>query len=138
KVPGIDDHAVADDRKLARTHDARGEQRELVDLAVDDERMAGIVAALEAHDDVGALRKPVHDLALALVAPLGADNHHVRHCQMPLLRSAWLREGVSPTRGGAQAQNVVCEGADVAPAARTGPQPRNPPGGQPRPPVFYG
>ena len=41
--------------------------------------MAGIVAALEAHDDVGPLRQPVDDLALAFVAPLGADDDHIRH-----------------------------------------------------------
>ena len=42
-------------RQLARPHDAGGQQRQLVGGAVDDQRVAGIVAALEAHDDVGAL-----------------------------------------------------------------------------------
>jgi hypothetical protein len=60
-----------------------GKQAQLVGLAVDDERMAGIVAALEAHDDVGALRQPVDDLALALVAPLGADHGDVRIDRLP-------------------------------------------------------
>jgi len=32
--------------------------------------MAGIVAALEAHDDVGLFGQPVDDLAFTLVAPL--------------------------------------------------------------------
>jgi hypothetical protein len=45
--------------------------------------MAGIVAALEAHHDLGALAEPVDDLALALVAPLGADHCHVGHCLFP-------------------------------------------------------
>ena len=75
----VDHHAVADDRQLAPAHDARGQQRQLVGGAVDDQRMAGIVAALEADDDVGLLGQPVDDLALALVAPLGADHHHIRH-----------------------------------------------------------
>ena len=79
EVPGIEHHAVADDAELARAHHARGQQRQLVGLVADDERVAGVVAALEAHDDVGALRQPVDDLALALVAPLGADHHHIRH-----------------------------------------------------------
>jgi hypothetical protein len=39
-----------------RPQHARRQQRELVGLAVDDQRMAGIVAALEAHDDVGLFR----------------------------------------------------------------------------------
>ena len=57
--------------------DARGQQRQLVGLVADDERVAGIVAALEAHDDVGAAGQPVDDLALALVAPLAADHGDV-------------------------------------------------------------
>ncbi len=48
-------------------------------LAVDDQRVARVVAALEAHHQVGAARQPVDDLALALVAPLGADQHRGRH-----------------------------------------------------------
>src|SRR5712691_5045971 len=41
--------------------------------------MAGIVTALEAHDDVGLLRQPVDDLALPFVAPLGADDDNIGH-----------------------------------------------------------
>src|SRR4051794_19068711 len=41
--------------------------------------MAGIVAALEAHDDVGLFRQPVDDLALPFVAPLGADDDNIGH-----------------------------------------------------------
>ena len=77
--PGIDDDAVADDRELAGANDARRQQRELVGLVADDERVAGVVAALEADDAIGALRQPVDDLALALVAPLRADDHDVGH-----------------------------------------------------------
>ena len=58
---------------------ARGQQRQLVGGAVDDQGVAGIVAALEADHDVGALAEPVDDLALALVAPLGADDGDVAH-----------------------------------------------------------
>ena len=77
--PRIDDDAVADDAELARAHHARRQQRQLVGLVADDQRVAGVVAALEAHDDVGALGQPVDDLALALVAPLGADHDDVCH-----------------------------------------------------------
>ena len=80
EVPGIDHDAVADDRKLALAHHAGRQQGQLVGLVADDQRMAGIVAALETHHDLGALAQPVHDLALALVAPLGADHCHVGHC----------------------------------------------------------
>ena len=75
----IEDDAIADDRQLAFAHDAGRQQRQLVDHAVDHQRVAGIVPALEAHHDVGAFRQPVDDLALALVAPLGADDHHIGH-----------------------------------------------------------
>ncbi len=75
----IDDDAIANDRKLARTDDSRGQQRELIGHAVDDQRVPGVMAALEAHDDVSLERQPVDDFALALVAPLGADHRHIRH-----------------------------------------------------------
>ena len=75
----IEHHAVADDGELRRPQHAGRQQRQLVSLAIDDERMAGIVAALEAHDDVGLLRQPVDDLALPLVAPLGADDDNIGH-----------------------------------------------------------
>jgi hypothetical protein len=41
--------------------------------------MTGIVAALEADDDIRLLRQPVDDLALSLVAPLGTDDDNVGH-----------------------------------------------------------
>ena len=43
-------------------------------LAVDHERVAGVVTALEAHHRGGALGEQIDDLALAFVAPLGADH----------------------------------------------------------------
>ena len=74
----IEHDAVADHRKLV-AHHARRQQRKLVGHAVDDERVAGVMTALEANDDVRLLRQPVDDLALAFVAPLRADHHHIRH-----------------------------------------------------------
>src|ERR1700731_4635693 len=44
--------------------------------------MAGIGAALEAHDDVGLFRQPVDDLALPFVAPLGADDDDIGHSRI--------------------------------------------------------
>ncbi len=74
--PGIEHDAIADHRRRAGD-DARRQQRQLVGLAADDERVAGVVAALKADDHVGAARKPVDDLALAFVAPLRADDGYV-------------------------------------------------------------
>ena len=79
EVIGVEHDAVADHRQFAGAHDARRQQRQLEDLAVDDQRMAGVVAALEAHDDVGGDRQPVDDLALSFVTPLGADHDDIGH-----------------------------------------------------------
>ena len=69
-----DDDAIADEAAHALAQDARGNERQHGLHAVDDERVAGIVAALEARDAGDALGQEVDDLALALVAPLGADH----------------------------------------------------------------
>src|SRR5690606_21391117 len=80
--PGVDHHAIADHRELA-AHHAGGQQRQLVDLLADDQRVAGIVPALEARDDVGAVRQPVDQLALALIAPLGTHHGYIGHDSLP-------------------------------------------------------
>jgi hypothetical protein len=41
--------------------------------------VAGVVAALEADHEVRVLGEQVDDLALALVAPLGAHDHRAGH-----------------------------------------------------------
>ena len=74
---GIEHDAVADDRQFPGPDDAGWKQREFVDLAVDHQRVAGVMAALKPHDDVGADRQPIDDLALSFVAPLGADNDNI-------------------------------------------------------------
>ncbi len=77
--PGVDHDAVADHAQLARVQDPRWHQVQLPGLAVPDDRVAGVVAALEADDRVGLLGEQVGDLALALIAPLGADDHYPWH-----------------------------------------------------------
>ena len=88
KRPWIDNNAVADNRKLSRPDHSGRQKAELERLAVDDERVAGVVAALETHHNIGARRQPVDDLALALVAPLGADHGDIRHPLNPSLQAA--------------------------------------------------
>src|SRR2546422_8461745 len=70
---GIEHHAVADDAHGA-LDDARGDlvQHELPGAGID--RVTGVGAALVADHEIGALGQHVHDLPLALVAPLGADD----------------------------------------------------------------
>ena len=75
---GINNHTITDNRELA-LHQTGRQQCELVAHPVNDQRMAGIVTALIAHHDIGTLAEPVHDLALALVAPLRADDNHISH-----------------------------------------------------------
>jgi hypothetical protein len=71
--PGIEHHAVADDRQRAGD-DARRKHRQLVGGVADHQRVPGVMPALEAHHHVGAAGEPVDDLAFALIAPLGADH----------------------------------------------------------------
>ena len=97
EMPGIDDDAVADHRELAAADHAGGQQRQLVRHSVDDQRVPGIVAALKTDHDVGLLGEPVDDLALALVAPLGAYNDDVGHAC--LLTRDGNRDGAARGRG---------------------------------------
>jgi hypothetical protein len=58
--------------------------------------VAGIVATLEARHHIGPLRQPVDDLALALVAPLGANHNHVCHDEYPVRTGSRKSERPSP------------------------------------------
>ena len=69
-----DHDAIADQALHARVEDAGRDQRQHRLGAVDDERVAGIVPALETRDCADPLGKQVHDLAFAFVTPLGADD----------------------------------------------------------------
>ena len=64
---------------LARVEDPGRDVVELERLAADDDRVARVRAALVAADEFGALGEQVDDLALALVAPLRADDHGGGH-----------------------------------------------------------
>src|SRR5437763_273417 len=121
--PGIDDDAVADDRQLSRADDTGWQQAQLVFDIADDERVAGVGAALKPHDDIGALRQPVDDLALALVAPLSADHRDIAHGPLPRLAFCGGRGRPRPPGP---------RDLDARPPAR--PRPPAPCRGPPRPP----
>jgi hypothetical protein len=74
---GREHHAVADEALHRAVQDSRGNEAQDRLVAVDHERVAGVVAALEAHDRGRVVGEPVDDLALALVAPLRADDDYV-------------------------------------------------------------
>ena len=87
----IDHRAVADHASLARMQRARGHQAQDVFLAVDDDRVRRIVAALEADDDIGVAGKQIDNLALALIAPLRADYGYCVHRIPPRARARTQR-----------------------------------------------
>gem|GEM_PF-3653361 len=91
---GVHHHAVADDRHRVVVHDAGGHevQRELL-IAVDD-RVAGVVAALVAHDEIVFACDQVGYLAFAFVSPLGADEYRAGH-MVRILSRPRLRAGPS-------------------------------------------
>ena len=66
--------AVADVALYACMQDAGGDEVQDGFFAVDDEGMAGVVAALVTHDGARFFGEQVDDFAFAFVAPLGADN----------------------------------------------------------------
>ena len=79
QMPRIHHHAIANDRQLATAHDATGQEAQLINLAINDQRMARIVTALKARDHIRALAQPVNDLSLPLVPPLGSDDDDIGH-----------------------------------------------------------
>ena len=46
-------------------------------FAIDDQRVSRVVPALETHYRVGIAAQQVDDFSLALVTPLGAENHDI-------------------------------------------------------------
>ena len=76
---GVDHHAVTDDRNHPRIQHAARHELELEHLTVDDERVARVVPTLIADTHRRLLGEVVGYPALALVAPLGADDHRAGH-----------------------------------------------------------
>ena len=72
--PRVDHHAVADDRRDVVVEDSARHQLQGEALTVDDDGVPRVVAALIADDQLHLLGDEVGELALALVAPLGADD----------------------------------------------------------------
>jgi preprotein translocase subunit SecG len=79
QVPGVEHHAIADHAELAAPHHAGGQRVQLVDLPSITSVWPALCPPWKRADHVGAFAQPVDDLALALVAPLGADDHDIGH-----------------------------------------------------------
>jgi len=84
----VNDNAVANHESDARGQDATWQQVKCVLLGSagrgDDDRVAGVVPTVELHDKVDVLAEQVSGFALALVTPLGTDQHDRRHAELPL------------------------------------------------------
>ena len=109
---GVDDAPCADGARLP-LDDPRRDGTDLVDLVADDDRVSRVGTALIAADEVGLSGKQVDDLALALVAPLRADDHSRRHVPQ------CCRRGRRTTR-------VWSATTERPPAMRTPPSPAPP------------
>ena len=76
---GVDHHTVSDDRRDVVVEHTAGHELEGEHLAVDDDRVPGVVAALVPDDQLALLREVVGEATFPLVAPLGADDHGSGH-----------------------------------------------------------
>ena len=75
----VEHDAAGDHARDAGRQDAAGQQRELVDLVADDDRVPGVRPALIADDEIVLAGQQVDDLALGFVAPLQTDDASSRH-----------------------------------------------------------
>ena len=95
--------------------DAGREQVQRVLLVADDDRVAGVVAALVADDVVDGATEQVGGLALALVTPLSAEQHKCGHRRTPLPGGACPRSGAGVRHS--LNRRTGCPGIDEAPGA---------------------
>jgi hypothetical protein len=86
----VDDHPRSDDRDDVGVEDPGRDEVELEHLVAQHQGVAGVVAALVAHDEGGLLGQEVGRLALAFVTPLEPDDDRGRH--QLVLREARGRE----------------------------------------------
>ena len=95
QVVQIHHHPVPQDAGDAGVEDPRGQQVEHKGPLIGDHRVAGVVASLVAHHDVGLLGQQVNDPALALVAPVEAGNcgQHDASSLFFWSTTAWTRVG---------------------------------------------
>jgi hypothetical protein len=124
----VDDDAVAEEACAAGVDEPGGEEVEREGAAVGDDRVSGVVPARAARADVGVGGEDVDELALALVAPLRAEDDG--DCQAPpVSRGSRAREEGAPVmvrgvradgvRGGGPGK-IGADGRAQASASRTG------------------
>src|SRR5688572_9240416 len=75
----INHHAVADHAQLIWMQRPGRNEMQYGLFAVHHQGVTGVVAALEADDDIGVAGKKIDDFAFTFVAPLGSDDCYVGH-----------------------------------------------------------
>src|SRR5437764_14326706 len=75
----IDDDSISDHANFAAPQNAGRNEVQNVSLTVVDHGVAGVIAALAAHDDVGVSGQDVDDFPLPFIPPLRADHNRVHH-----------------------------------------------------------
>jgi hypothetical protein len=92
---GIEGHATGDDAGDVVAEDAAWNEGELPGLAVGDDGVAGVGAALIADDDLVVLGEDVNEFAFGFVTPLQTDNACAGHGR----RSSLKGEGENGSPG---------------------------------------
>ncbi len=82
----VHDHAAADQADSVPRKNPRRREMNLERPKLVDDRMPGVIPAVEARHIIRALRQKIHRLALALVAPLRTDHCDHAHCSSMSLR----------------------------------------------------
>jgi hypothetical protein len=77
----MDDAAAADDVDAAGVDETGGENVEVVCDTIGDDGVSGVVTTLSAAAQLRFVGKDIGELALAFVAPLGAEDDCCRHLQ---------------------------------------------------------
>src|SRR5690606_5429641 len=81
---GCDHHAVADQALDVFTQDSGRNQVQYGLFTVNNQRVTSVVAALKTNHGSGLVSQQIDDLALALITPLGAQDHDIlTHKPMP-------------------------------------------------------
>ena len=104
---GIDHETIADDANFAGIEHARGDQVQDVPLGADFDRVSGVATALVADHDLRVTTEKIHDLSLALIAPLGSYQQCIRHLAKSFPTSAKTGSGCSTEGRAGQAEGFV-------------------------------
>ena len=114
KGHGIEDHAIADHASAGLTQHAAGDKLQHKLLALDDDRMPGIVAAGIAGYYRKILGKNIDDFAFAFIAPLGADDYRgLAFFQFPLRGKEFAHTHACAAAGGRTQPRPVQQSSQI-------------------------